>query len=68
MVLERKETEKYPTISMLFAVYNVKGHYVGAKYQGEHIKILSSKIQMDFERSSLIPSGYVWKKCESWEH
>lgn len=32
MVLERKETEKYPTISMLFAVYNIKGHYVEGKY------------------------------------
>lgn len=30
--LERKETEKYPTISMLFAVYNIKGHYVEGKY------------------------------------
>lgn len=37
MVLERKETAKHPTISMLFAVYNIKGHYVGGKYKREHI-------------------------------
>lgn len=50
MALERKETEKYPTISILFAVYNIEGHYVGGRDKREHIKTLCSKIQTGFER------------------